>query len=199
MLCDVGAAELLFPDPWFSADAQRVTNAADLVTLASTYRASREATLRRYAEQSSEPLAVVFFVWKIKPNQKGTVGSKDQRNLFGLSAEELLREALRLRIDYAIPSPAFKDEGYFLPPHKSVENDGPIYHAASTGIPADEEWDLNLGPASGRYRVSAIPLWTADDQRGGGGEHGVAAVLRPLAIGSGKRKAVRPPRLFSDI
>src|SRR5258706_578788 len=82
---DIGTAELLFPDPWFSSDAGKSKTAAELVQLASTYHASREATLRRFAERSTEALAVVFFVWKLKPTQKGTVGVKDQGNLFGIT------------------------------------------------------------------------------------------------------------------
>jgi len=52
MLCDIGAAELLFPHPWFSTNAFSVASGRDLAGLAATYRASREATVRRYAEVS---------------------------------------------------------------------------------------------------------------------------------------------------
>ena len=76
MLCDIGAAELLFPQPWFARDAAAVTDANGLVGLAATYHASREATLRRFVETSSDSLAAAFFSWKLKPTQKGTIGRK---------------------------------------------------------------------------------------------------------------------------
>lgn len=182
MLCDVGAAELLFPQPWFGRDAAAVTNAAGIIALAATYHASREAAIRRYAETSPESVAAVFFAWKLKPTQKGTVGNPNQTNLFGLSAEDELREALRLRIEYSISSESFKAQGHFLPKDKSVENDGPIYNAALSGLPADDECHLDFGQASGIYRISAIPLWTASDQFGAAGENSVAALLRPVAV-----------------
>lgn len=182
MLCDIGAAELLFPQPWFGRDAAAVTDAASIISLASTYHASREATIRRYAETSPDSVAAVFFAWKLKPTQKGTIGNPNQTNLFGISAEDELREALRLRIEYSVASESFKTEGHFLPKDKSVENDGPIYQAALTGLPADDQCHLELGQASGTYRISAIPLWTAQEQLGSAGENTVAALLRPVAV-----------------
>ena len=200
MLCDIGAAELLFPLPWFSRDARAVIGAEGCVRLASTYRASREATLRRFAETSPTSLAAVFFTWKLMPTQKGTVGRKDQGNLFGFSAEEERRDALRLRIEYAIPSDAFRAEGHFLPKDKSMENDGVIFEAASTGLPVDGECYIDLGQASGTYRVWAVPLWTGEDQLGANGENTVAAILHPVAVRkSGRRKAGSDDRpLFGD-
>ncbi len=198
MLCDIGAAELLFPQPWFGRDAAVVTDATGIITLASTYHASREAAIRRYAETSPESVAAVFFTWKLKPTQKGIAGNPNQTNLFGISAEDALREALRLRIEYSVTSESFKAEGLFLPKDKSVENDGPIYRAASTGLPVDDQCHLDLGQASGTYRVSAIPLWTAEDQLGATGENTVAALLRPVSVRrpAKKRGAGSGPTLF---
>jgi Zn-dependent peptidase ImmA (M78 family) len=188
MLCDIAAAELLFPQPWFAADAAAVADASGLVRLATTYHASREATIRRYAETSPESVAAVFLTWKLKPTQKATVGRKDQGNLFGVTPEEEVREALRLRIEYTAMSETFKADGHFLPKDKSVENDGSIYRAASTGNPAEDECFLDLGQAAGTYRVWAVPLWTANDQRGSNGENTVAAILRPRTIRKPYRK-----------
>src|SRR5690606_31829532 len=75
MLCDIGAAELLLPDPWFVSDAADVRDAAGITTLATKYRASREAVLRRFAETSARCVAAVFFQWKLKPTQKGRIGN----------------------------------------------------------------------------------------------------------------------------
>ncbi|MDZ4685293.1 MAG: ImmA/IrrE family metallo-endopeptidase [Planctomycetaceae bacterium] len=182
MLCDIGAAELLFPQPWFGRDAAAITDAPGIIALSATYHASREAVIRRYAETSPESVAAVFFIWKLKPTQKGTVGNPNQINLFGISAEDELREARRLRIEYSIASETFKADGHFLPKDKSVENDGPIYRAAATGSPVDDQCHLDFGQASGTYRVSAIPLWTAQDELGASGEQAVAAILRPVSV-----------------
>lgn len=200
MLCDIGAAELLFPQPWFSQQADVVSDAAGLIALATTFQASREATLRRYAEMSSESLAAVFFTWKLKPSQKGVIGNTQQSNFLDITPEQELHEALRLRIEYSIASAAFRRDGLFLPPDKSVENDGPIYRAASTGLPVDEECFIDIGQSSGTYRVSAIPLWTGDDQLGSKGENTVAAVVRPLSIRRLPRRStgVNAPTLFVD-
>jgi hypothetical protein len=143
----------------------------------------------------------VFLSWKLKPTQKGTVGRQDQGNLFGVTAEEEIRDALRLRIEYAAMSEAFKADGLFLPKDKSVENDGPIYRAASTGCPADDECNLDLGQASGKYRVWAIPLWTADDQLGANGENAVAAILRPISVHKPQRRKTNSggARLFEEL
>jgi hypothetical protein len=198
ILCDAGAAELLFPLPWFARDASGVDGADGLVALADRYRASREATLRRYAELHASPVAAVFFAWKLKPTQKPTVGRENQPNLFGGSAAEERRDALRLRIDYTIGSPAFGDIGHFLPKDKSVESTGPLFEAASTGRPSDGECVLDLGQARGTYRVCAVPLWTPADQAGPRGETAVAAIIRPVAVRKPKRKgtAQQGPSLF---
>lgn len=200
MLCDIGAAELLFPSPWFPTDAACVTDSGGLVRLASTYRASREATIRRFAEISPESIAAVYFVWKLKPTQKGTVGRKQQVNLFGITPEEELAAALRLRIEYAIPSPTFKSQGHFLPVDKSIESDGPVFQAAVTGKPADGDCFLDLGQAAGTYRVSAVPLWAPSDQLGPNGENAVAAIIRPLSVPKQRRRAKQNtgPTLFDD-
>lgn len=201
MLCDRGAAELLFPQPWFGIDAATVTGAAALVDLADAYAASREATLRRYAETSSGSLAVAFFSWKLKPTQKGIVGREAQGNLFGITPEDEIRGAIRLRIDYSIASPAFKRDGHFLPNDKSVESTGPIYDAASRGTPAQDDAYLDLGQAAGIYRVWAVPLWTPNDELGPKGENAVAAVLCPITVRkppNRKGRSYHGPTLFDD-
>ena len=182
MLCDIGAAELLFPEPWFSKDAVRVADATGLLRLATTYQASREATMRRYAETSPASVAAVFFGWKLKPTQESRIGRKDQGNFFGVTPEQEKEDALRLRIEYAIGSESFKSDGHFFPRDKSIESDGPIYRAASTGSPAADERFLDLGQAAGVYRVWAIPLWTPKGETGANGETAVAAILWPKVV-----------------
>lgn len=195
MLCDIAAAELLFPQPWFSQDAAGVKDGGGLVNLANAYRASREATLRRFAEASPESVVTIFLHWKLKPTQKGIVGRKDQGNLFGITAEQERLDALRLRVEYTVMSDSFKTGGFFIPKDKSVESDGPIYEAASTGCPAHGDCFLEFGQASGTYRVWAVPLWTAEEDLGSGGENAVAAVLRPVDV----RGSVRGQSHHTDL
>jgi hypothetical protein len=198
MLCDVGAAELVFPRRWFVKHAAGVASAADLIRLANDFKASRHATIRRFAELHAEPVAAVFFTWKLKPTQKDVVGRTDQVNLFGITPEEEIRAALRLRIDYAIPSQAFDDAGHFLPRDKSVENDGPLFEAARSGRPCDGECHLDLGQATGIYRVHAVPLWTRFEELGSAGENAVAAVIRPLTVRHAKKKVTSTAETFFD-
>ena len=200
MLCDIGAAELLLPLPWFSEDANQVVDAAGLVTLADKYFASREATLRRYAELASDPVAAVYFTWKLKPTQKGLVDNQDQGNLFGMSHEDQVRDAMQLRIDYSIPSKSFSELGHYLPPDKSIECSGPIFEASKSASSCDGECHLDFGPASGVYSLSAIPLPTDREQRGPNGEYSTAAIVRPVRVKRSKNKrqsqADSTPSLF---
>jgi Zn-dependent peptidase ImmA (M78 family) len=189
MLCDVGAAELVFPRRWFVGHAASVRSASDLVALAATYRASRHATVRRFAELNEEAMAAVFFNWKLKPTQKAEVGRTDQLNLFNITREEEIQAALRLRVDYAIASQPSAAAGHFIPRDKSVESDGPLYTAASSGLPCDGECYLELGQASGYYRVHALPLWTPAECLGPAGENAVAAAIWPRNVPRARRKS----------
>ena len=180
-LCDIGASELLFPTRWFPSDASEVTCAGDLVQLAATYGASREATLRRFAEYHSESLAAVYFRWSLKPSQAASIGQKDQLDIFGMDPEQRIREARRLRVGYVIGSHAFAAGDMFVPNDKSIESAGSIYDAARTGSPIDGVDFLDLGPAAGHYTVHAVPTWTAEGERGPLGESAVVAVLKPTA------------------
>jgi hypothetical protein len=198
MLCDIGASELLMPLPWFATDIVAVATAEQLLALVRTYHASREAVLRRYAEVHPRAVAAVFFSWKLKPVEYGTVGRLDQQNLFGLDPAEEARQAKKLRIDYTIPSGPFRQAGHFLPEDKSVANDGPLYTAAATGQECEGEADLDLGQAAGRFRIIAIPVWTPAGERGPRGENAVAAILEPVTLSRSKKKARQDthPSLF---
>lgn len=179
MLCDVGAAELLLPAPWFVEDAKLVASAAGLIELAKKYSVSTEATLRRFAETHSDCLAAVFFSWKLKPTQKRSLGRSDQPSFLDLNPAEEGRLARQLRLDYCIPSREFSKRGLFLPKDKSVKNEGPLFQAASTHEGCEGECWLDLGQAAGEYSVMAIPLWTAQGELGPRGEIAVAAIIRP--------------------
>ncbi len=182
MLCDAGSAELVLPVPWFNYDAARVTTGADLLDLSDKYVVSREATLRRFAELHPRCVSAVFFSWKLKPTQKLTIGDVNQPDLFEANINDRVRRAKKLRIDYSISSHEFGRAGYYIPHDKSVANQGPLYEAASLGLPREGECALDLGPVRGRFAVLAIPLWTAEEDSGPEGEAGVAAILEPLDL-----------------
>lgn len=182
MLCDIGASELLFPQPWFSSHAAGIETAKDLVELAHQYHASREATLRRYVELSSAPIAAVFFSWKLKPTQHGVIGNEAQGNLFGVSAQQELQDAMQLRIDYAIYSESLKALGYYFPSDKSIDRSESTVREAVLGACADSPSTyIDLGPCSGNYSVNAIPLPTARSESGPENQCNIALVLKPLS------------------
>lgn len=197
LLCDVGSAELILPIPWFIQDAAAVASGAGLIDLARKYTASREATLRRFAESHSGCVAAVFFSWKLKPTQQRTIGMLNQPNLFGTDPAEDAHRAKKLRVDYSIPSSEFAQAGHYLPTDKSVENDGPLYEAASSGRACEGECELDLGRAGGRYRVFAVPVWTDDEDLGPAGENAVGAIIEPLDLKPSAAKWMQSgPKLF---
>jgi hypothetical protein len=197
MLCDLGAADLVFPRRWFVADSRGIDSAAGIVQLAAIYQASREAAIRRFAELHDDAAAALFLSWKLKPTEQGRVGRSDQANMFGITPQEETRDAIRLRVDYAIVSESFAESGRFVPRDKSLESEGPVYRAALSGQPVDGEGPLDLGPAKGMYRINAIPLWTPNDERGPKGENAVGAIIKPVGVRQQKRKDVSAgPGLF---
>jgi hypothetical protein len=197
MLCDIGASELLMPLEPFRADVLAVDSAAKLVALIQKYRASPEAVLRRYAEVHPRKVAAVFLAWKLKPTEQGTVGNLKQPNLLDIDPVAEARRALKLRIEYSVGSESFRQSGLYLPSDKSVENNGPLYAAATNPVGAAGACDLKLGPASGRYHVVAIPVWTAPGEFGPDGESAVAAILEPLEARQARSKSeVQQPSLF---
>jgi IrrE N-terminal-like domain len=198
MLCDISASELVLPGPWFMQDATNVSTGAGLIDLSQKYIASREATLRRFAESHSAPVAALFLSWKLKPTQQSTVGNLDQQNLFNTDLADNARNAKRLRLDYSVLSPSFSAAGHYLPADKSVKNDGPLYEAAATGKPCEGECHLDLGPAAGRYRVLAVPVWTDNADLGPAGENALAAIIEPLAVMPSRKQRQQSARMLFD-
>lgn len=45
------------------------------------------------------------------------------------------------------------------------------------GDPVDDQCQLDFGKASGKYKVSAIQVWTAQEELGPSGEEAVAAII----------------------
>jgi Zn-dependent peptidase ImmA (M78 family) len=176
-LCDVGSSHLLMPSRWFEPAAEQVTQAADLVELASYFGVSREALLRRYAEGNSGSCAAVFFSWKLKPVQQRRIGNRNQLRLIG-TVEEEVAQARKLRVDYSIASEAFSATNRFIPNDKSVSDQSVLYATAVTNRPTEGACYLDLGStAEGLYRVLAVPLWTPEEDRGLNGESSVGAII----------------------
>lgn len=179
-LCDVAASELMFPDPWFRNRIDSLElSAANIAELASDYLASRDATARRLVELHPEPMAAVFFSWKLKPTEQ-RLASRNQRQkpLFG---EPLPMPSPMLRVDYAILNDAFERVGTaHIPKDKSVPSEGPIHAASVTQTVQDGECRLDLGTLHGRFSIHALPLFTSEEVTGPEGASNVVAILRPL-------------------
>lgn len=178
MLCDVAASEFLFPAPWFSDRVGALSlSSLAISTLAADYQASREATLRRLLELRMEPLAVVFFSWKLKPTEARQVQrDRRQQRMFGGSPEP----EPKLRVDYGITNDAFDAEYTdHIPKDKSVPSEGPFFEASMTQSLRDGTLDLDLGSIAGSFAVCALPNYTPDGTAGPNGGVSVAALLVP--------------------
>ena len=179
-LCDVAASELLFPLPWFGERVNQLTISAEGISgLADDYEASREAAVRRFVELHPEPLASVFFSWKLKPTQARAVArDKNQLSMF----EDMPRElpTPMLRVDYAILNDAFQRRfTEHIPKDKSVPSEGPIHAASVTQTLQNGRCDIDLGTVRGKFDVYALPVFTQEDLVGPEGACSIAAVLRP--------------------
>jgi hypothetical protein len=152
--------------------------AGELVTLANDYKASREATVRRVAEVRSTPTAALFFTWKLKPTEeRQKTRYKRQHRMFADDAAEPER---KLRVDYAIVNDGFARRFCdHVPKDKSVPSEGPIFDASVTGEPKDGKGWLDLGSTSGKFKIQAIPIFTAEEMVGPNGGVSVAALLGP--------------------
>lgn len=180
-LCDVAASELMFPTPWFRDRIERMElRAASLASLADEYQASREAMARRFVELHSEPLAAVFFSWKLKPTEARSVKAKSQMQpLF--PDLDLAGPVPMLRVDYRIANASFDRVcSDYIPQDKSIPNEGPIYEASMSQELRDGEQQLDFGRLFRAFEIHTLPIFTAEDAVGPKGECSVVAVLRPL-------------------
>ncbi|WP_194242498.1 ImmA/IrrE family metallo-endopeptidase [Gimesia benthica] len=179
-LCDVAASELMFPDPWFRDRIDSFElSAANIAELANYYIASRDATVRRLVELHPEPMAAVFFSWKLKPTEQRLVNrNRRQKPLFG---EALRMPSPMLRVDYAILNDAFERVGTsHIPKNKSVPSVGPIHAASVSQTIQDGHCHLDLGTLHGRFRIHALPVFTSEEATGPDGASSIVAILRPL-------------------
>lgn len=187
-LCDIAASEFLFPVPWFNNRVAGLKLSADsIATLANDCEASRDATVRRLVEVSADPLAAIFFSWKLKPTELRELGrGRKQPTLL----PELRRNAPspKLRVDYAITNDAFeRDCPGHIPKDKSITSDGPIFKASSMQSGQSDKFRLDLGPIKGSFHIFALPLYTEEQSLGPERYCSVVAVIRPVVS-----KTVRP-------
>lgn len=178
-LCDVAASEFLFPSPWFADRTHDLALTSEAISaLATEYLASREATLRRLIEIRMEPLAVVFFSWKLKLAElRQLQRDRKQHRMFDMACDI---PAPKLRVDYGITNTVFEAEYTdHIPKNKSVPSEGPIFEASVTQTPRDGTLWLDLGSVSGEFAVCALPIYTAEGMAGPEGSVSVAALLLP--------------------
>lgn len=180
-LCDVAAAEMLLPLPWFRDDAERLeTTAAGLIELADKYVASLDATARRVVDLSDDACAAIFLDWALKPRQKGNYDDH-QVWMFGMNPEEEAHAARTLRVRYSVVNAAFvRRYSNVIPRHKSLGCH--VCEDAAIGAAADDEEWLDLGSVHGRFRISALPIYTPAEARGPNGEWSVMALIRTASV-----------------
>lgn len=179
-LCDVAASEIMFPLPWFKDRISPMpVEAAGLVKLASDYDASPEATVRRFVELRDEPLAAVYFSWKLKPIEIRAVAARSKtKPLF--ADFEIPPPPKKLRVDYRIRNDAFDELcGDFIPKDKSITNEGPIFDASQSQLPSDGKARLDFGRLNREFEISAVPIFTNEEAKGSDAGCSVVAVIRP--------------------
>lgn len=124
-LCDIGASHLLLPSTLVLSKVQSYGSCLDaIIQLADDFQSSLEAAAIAWAQASPWQCAVVFFEENLKPSE---VKRKDQLILPGMEDDFKLEPELRIAL-VCVSS----DFPIFLPKHKSVKRDGPIYHSLAT-------------------------------------------------------------------
>ena len=176
-LCDVASSEFLFPFARFQSDFKETGLMAEgMLSLASRYRASPEATVRRVIDLATEPTAAIFFRWKNKPSEKSRKSMADQKSLPGIVSRDPAR---KLRVEYSVCNEGFDSLGHHIPAHKSVDENSVIYRAATGGVCLDANREhLDLGAFKGLFCINVMPIFTQGSDLGPGGETSVIAILQ---------------------
>ena len=179
-LCDVAASELMFPTPWFSNEIRSLgTSASDIAKLADDFEASRESTIRRFVELHAEPMAAVFFSWKLKPTEERAIRARSKtKPLFDDFVAPL--PSPKLRVDYRITNAEFGEvSSEYIPDDKSIPSEGPIFDASISQELKDGEHRLDFGRGGRNFKISALPIFTAEDALGPENGCNVVALLQP--------------------
>ncbi len=180
-LCDVAASEFMFPLPWFEDSLASLSMTGEGVAqLADQFEASREATVRRLVELYQEPIAAVFFSWKLKPVEHQQI-KRDAKQSFLIESLRPEAPTKKLRVDYSITNELFRTNvlGH-IPAHKSIPSDGPIFQAAISLLPCDGTSVLSFGRFETEFRVVALPVYTDEADIGPDNASSVVALLRPM-------------------
>lgn len=160
-MCDLGAAEMLLPQPWFGeAVATEGLRAGAVPVLAERFAVSLEATAVRLAQTAKRPVAVGFFDFAAQPSAYREAGSRESR-----------RVAYRVRR-------VFRSRGFpfLFPPGKSVAESSAVFRASLGREEASAVEEFALGPTRSRLAVTAFPLRRPADE----GPPPVCAVFRPV-------------------
>src|SRR5262245_51638230 len=178
-LCDVASSEFLLPLERFLEDLDKEKMSAErLLLLAGSYKASPEATVRRFIDLTDEPAAAVFLRWKHKPADGVRKSMPGQRRLTGIVGHEPER---KLRVEYPVWNTAFDSLRYHIPKYKSVDEESVIFQAATTGTCMDADREhLDLGAFNGWFKIHALPIYTQEAQLGPDGDSSVVAILQPV-------------------
>jgi hypothetical protein len=150
-LCDIGAAALLFDDRWFRPMASELGPTISAIEeLTRKFEGSLEATARVWCELDLWPCCVVFWEKDLKPTQSAM---RLQEALPGFEEVKDSLEEIRVQVSYHTST--FR-QNLYLPKHKSVSRNGPVYACFTSGHPTEgyETFELNSS-------VSA--LWTRNE------------------------------------
>jgi Zn-dependent peptidase ImmA (M78 family) len=123
-LCDVGAAELLMPQPEFGSDLAQVGVSLEAVEkLRERYQVSREAACIRAVQLADAVCAAVFLSYRNKPTEV--------RSLAQEAFNFLDRPGPKLRVDFMVASRAFG--GSTLRKHKSIPDASRVQDLTASG------------------------------------------------------------------
>jgi hypothetical protein len=150
-LCDIGAAELLFPPGPFRERCPERPSIEAIVELAGTFEGSIEATARRVVSLAAHDAHLVVLEPRLKPVQERALARQRlQPSLAGLEPDAPTPE---LRVKYAA-----SNTDLFIPPHKSVDSSCTL---AEVFERASVQYTGPTGLVAGReFRVTAkhLPL-----------------------------------------
>ncbi|MDX9911445.1 MAG: ImmA/IrrE family metallo-endopeptidase [Phycisphaerales bacterium] len=191
-LCDVAASEILFPAPWFGGAVEGMAiSGSGLVELANRFAASPEATIRRFVEIRTDPLAAVFCSWKLKPTEaRRLAADRHQARMFG---GDPAAPTLKLRVDYSILNEAFRSScADHIPKDKSMPFEGSVRQAAQAQIACDATLSIDFGTTSGEFRTHAVPIFTPEERIGPDGAVSVAVVVQPTWFRRPCQEIIKP-------
>ena len=148
-LCDIGASYLLLPPTLVLPRVQSSGPCLDaIIQLADDFQSSLEGAAIAWAQAAPWQCAVVFFEENLKPSE---TKRKDQLVLPGMEDDFKLEPELRIAL-----ACVSSDFPFFLPKHKSVKRDGPIYQALATQSRTNGYDILNLGGDEKKIHVESL-------------------------------------------